>query len=1105
MRRIDPSQVREAVATGLVTLMRLSLSFLGPFQTNLDSSSAKGFESDRVRALLAYLVMEAGRPHRRDALAALLWPEQRQELALKNLRHILYKLRQVLDGTGDDEAGTTPESTQSPYLVVTTQTVQFDATGDFQLDVDEFTRLVEAPRTHQHRRLGVCGSCNLKMAHAVRLYRGEFLEGFGLADSTEFDEWLLLTREALHQKAVYALTHLAAYSQARSDYQQAESYARKQLELEPWNEDAHRHLVHLLWMTGQRSAAIAQYQACRRVLAEELGIEPSPETDALYKLVRAGDYNEQDAQNGPAASNQRHNLQRATTPFVGRKEELAGLAARLESGDRRLLTLVGPGGTGKSRVALQAAADHVGLFEDGVYFVPLAPVAREEGSQAIVAAIAQAISLHFTEKLDDEAQLLQYLSSGYGGSSMPDGSSGSGGSPGRGLSGVSNGSGRAGKEILLVIDNFEHLLANVAIVRKIIERAPRVTLLVNSRERLNLQAESVIEIAGLDFPPLSDERPEPIPLQEAAAYSAVQLFVERAQAVHQGFRLTEEAAPSVVRICRIVEGLPLAVELAAAQVQDFSSEEISHAIQANLDFLATDQADVPLAHSSMRAVFSYSWSLLAAQEKALFSKLSVFRGGWESEAAELVAGATRPLLRSLAGKSLIKRAEQENEARYSIHELLRQYAAEQLDDMPEEEASTLESHAHYYLGVAEAAEPNLRGPEQEKWLRRLDQEHANLQAAIRWAAENRQREEIGLRLVGALWQFWVMHAHYATGRTLLSTFDLQHPQPTPVWAKVLFGAGRVAVQQGDQAAAHSLMEQSMDIYKDLGDDASYLQVMIERARAYSRQGNYTRCEELATPALEMARAAGNLPVMASALTHLGAAAVNQGRYAEARPLYAECLQVEREIGDKWGIAWTLTNLGVLAHYEGDIESGRKRFEESLAIRREIGDKWGIATCTNLLGILNIDEGLYTEARRYITQALAMRYDLGDAWAISESYIYVGLLEYFEQNFRQALEKWLHALSLTHAQQNRFLSAYILTGLAAVALRMGQLSHAATMLGTVSTFLEVLNVHLAPTFLRLYDEVLTTTPALLGEEKWSLAWSAGTNMTLDAVYQVARRV
>lgn len=730
--------------------MRLSLSFLGSFQATCDSSPLKGFESDKVRALLAYLVVEAGQPHRRDLLAAMFWPEQPQEVALKNLRHVVYKLRQVLGEADADKPAkpAKPAATQvseAPYLLVTTQAVQFNSAADFAVDVTEFTELIEACRTHTHRRIEVCRACHLRLKRAAELYRGNFLAGFGLADSIEFEEWMLLQREALRHRALETFVQLTAYSKAREDYSQALHYARRQLELEPWREEAYRLVIELLATTGQRNAALLEYETCRRVLAEELGVEPEAETRDLYERVKVGAL----AAQTPAHQASRHNLPVVLTPFIGREEELAKLEELLQAPHYRLVTLTGPGGVGKTRLAAQA---QVGAFHDGVFFVPLVAVSSPD---LLALTIASATGLTLQSREDPTAQLLSYL---------------------------------AAKELFLVLDNFEHLMEGADLVLDILKRAPQVNLLVTSREVLSLQAEFVFELEGLPYPgsdPAAndtaphDETPGtgfPLDAGTAAGYAAVQLFVERAQRVQRAFSLAATDVGEVVRICRLVAGMPLALELAAARVGNYPQppgtlRALGDAISGNLDFLAATFRDIPPQHRSLRAVFDYSWALLSNEERAAFSGLSVFHGGFDREAAGEVVGIDAGVLEALSRQSLLQRTP---EGRYELHELLRQYASEHLGAAPGSQVLAQARHAGYYLALAEQIKPSLSSSEQKQQLDLLEREHNNLRAALSWAKATRHdgagddgdqwaRRTTGLRLIGALWQFWVVRGYAREG------------------------------------------------------------------------------------------------------------------------------------------------------------------------------------------------------------------------------------------------------------------------------------------------------------------------------------------------------
>ncbi|PKO20431.1 MAG: SARP family transcriptional regulator, partial [Chloroflexi bacterium HGW-Chloroflexi-1] len=596
-------------------MMRLTISLLGPLRVALCGEPVTDFATDKARALLAYLAVEAERPHRRDALAGLLWPDQPQRKARQNLRQALSHLRRAI---GDrDEA--------APFLLVSRETVQFNADSDHWLDVAAFTSLAEACRGHRHRRLATCLPCMRRLEQMAELYRGDFLAQFFLSDSSIFEEWALLKREWLHRQAVEAFSHLAGYYERRGDYEQARQYARRQVALEPWREEAHRHLMRLLALDGQRSTALAQYETCRRMLAEELGVEPTAETVALYKRISESAI--ADLQTCRLA-----NLPPSPTPFVGREEELAELADYLANPDCRLLTLVGPGGIGKTRLVLQVAADQTGAFVHGIHFVPLASVSSTE---LIVSAIAEALDLPFDSHQDPKEQLLNYLHE---------------------------------KEMLLVLDNLEHLLpisissacgkgeGGAELLAEILRRAPGVVLLVTSRERLNLREEWVYTVEGLTYPEgEAVGRPALSVAEGPETYSAVNLFQQRARRAYQHFSLSEIERPHVVRICQLVEGMPLGVELAAAWVAVHSCEEIAQEIERNLDILTTRLRNVPARQWSVRATFEHSWQLLSETEKDIFARLSVFRGGFRREAAAVVTGASLSTLSSLLDKSLIRR------------------------------------------------------------------------------------------------------------------------------------------------------------------------------------------------------------------------------------------------------------------------------------------------------------------------------------------------------------------------------------------------------------------------------------------------------------------
>src|SRR6266545_4062733 len=428
-------------------------------------------------------------------------------------------------------------------------------------------------------------------------------------------------------------------------------------------EASHRQLMRLLAFSGQRSAALAQYATCRRVLDEELGVAPEEETTALYARIQRG----ADVAS-PSAARPSDNLAAHTplTPLIGREGELAQLAERLEDRNCRLLTLIGPGGIGKTRLALQIASGLRGSFRDGVYFVPLAAL---NAADMLVPAIASALGFALHGLADPKAQLLAYLRT---------------------------------KDMLLVLDNFEQVLDGADVLSDLIQAAPGVVVLATSREPLHLRVEWLMDLDGLPVP-------QDVEASSVERSSAVQLFVQTARRMQADFALSPATSPSVVRICQLVAGTPLAIELAAAWVRSQSCVEIARALEQSLEQLATTMRDVPARHRSMRAVFEHSWRLLSDAEQGVLRRLAVFRGGMEADAAEQVAGATSSLLAALVDKSLLRR---NGAGRYDLHELVRQYAGEQLEAAGEA-GEIRNQHTACFLALAEvvgAADARTRQP-----------------------------------------------------------------------------------------------------------------------------------------------------------------------------------------------------------------------------------------------------------------------------------------------------------------------------------------------------------------------------------------------------------
>jgi predicted ATPase/DNA-binding SARP family transcriptional activator len=993
-------------------MTRLSLSLFGPFVATLDGDPISDFATEKARALLAFLAVEPSHPHSRPALTALLWPDQPEERARQNLRQALLHLRQAL---GENEG-------RPSFLLATRESVQFNPHTDFTLDVADFVARIAACRSHRHRHPATCRPCLQRLREVVELYHGDFLQYLALPDSETFQEWALLKREWLHQQAIEALAVLANYHEQRGEIALARPYAYRQVELEPWNEEAHQQLMRLLAIEGKRSAALAQYEACRRILDAELAVEPTRATMALYQRIRAGEAVR------PAVPP--FNLPLAPTSFVGREQELADLAERLAQPECRLLTLLGPGGIGKTRLALQAAAEQHGAYRDGIHFVPLAAVASHEG---VLPAIADALHLSFQSREPPAEQLLNYLRS---------------------------------RELLLLLDNLEHLLEGSAFLADILRRAPGVVLLVTSRERLNLREEWIYEVGGLTYPQESGEA-------GPVGGSAVDLFRQRASQVQQ--KLDPEVERThVAQICQLVDGMPLAIELAASWARTHSCAAIAAALTQSLDILATSLRNVPERHRSMRAALQHSWDLLAEQEQTLFRRLAVFRGGFEETAAAQVAAATPAALSALLDKSLLRRS---TAGRYEMHELVRQYAGERLAVGALEDTATRDQHAVYYAAFLQDREVALQGKGQKEALEDIQGETDNVRAAWQWATAHAQANVLD-RALGALDLFYDMRNWYREGLDAFAAAVAGLPAGAEAdltrW-RLRTHQGRFAYRLGKNDQARALLEESLPIFRALGaqrETAFALTLLswilqdvgdLTEAERSGQQGlaaygeladcygmawaatslhttaaiagRFAASRDYAEQALACYETCGAPRETASALSNLGKLAGIAGDYAGAQAYFERALAILGEIGDRRGTAVCLHNLGTLAYLNRDVTRARQLRQEALAICRQIGYQWGVASSLKGLGDVARQEGEYARAQEYLQAGLAAFQETGDRRSQANCLNSLGQVETVRKRYAEAWHYYQEGLAIAMQVNAAPVVMDILRGIAEV--RAGQ--------------------------------------------------------------------
>lgn len=922
------------------------------------------FKSRKVLALLAYLALNP-RAHSRSHLAGLVWSDCPERKALDNLRFALWNLNEVL-GTRVFQADRI--------------SVAWRANAELTLDTDEFTRLIQAGESSPHvwQRL-------------VELYRGDVLAGFELPNDVLFNEWLQRERTRLREHALDALYRLAQFHLAQCHWSDAIHTLRRLLEFDPWREEAHRLLMLALAHNGQRTAALAQFGVCKRMLATELGVPPSAETLRLYERIRR-------AENLP-----RHNLPPSFTPFVGRAQELAEVLARLNQPECRLLTLVGAGGIGKTRLALAVAAACTERFLHGVRWIALEDIHTPE---QFLPAIAAALDLTLRNSNPLEA-LSDFLRE---------------------------------QEMLLVLDNVEQLRAAAGVLTDLLRRAPDVKILATSRERLNLQSEWVYALEGLPFP--RETRDDP------ATFAAVQLFVQAAQRLEHHFVLDASNAPAIVRICQLVEGLPLGIELAATL--DIDHAAIARALERDVIALATSMPDVSLRHRSLSAAFEHSWRLLADGERAVWRRLAVFRGGFDKRAATSIAQATPYTLDALARQSLV----QLRAPRYTMLETLRQFAEEKLRAVPVEAEQTHLAHARYYADVLFARQMDLRLGKPDA-LAQVGAEIHNIRAAWEWAIEH-ARLDVLARAADGLGNFLEARSWTLEGAMLFArAHDLAARAPAEAsdvtGARLLAWEGLFALRSSDFTRAQTLLETSrarFDAADVLGEQAfalNYLGLVAERlgqreqamahleasvacarvaeddfgcARALNNlgwlfyiAGDAPRAQALLEQALAIRRRLGDQPGIAKTLINVGSVANQLRQYAHARAAHRQALEIFQAIGNRLGQAVCFNNLGYTAFCEENYTDARSFYEQALTIYRDLGDRWGIATALDNLGATVTEVGDYIAAQAYYAEALEVAREIHATRRLVEVVVGLGRLAARQGNLTRAVE-WL-TFALNH--------------------------------------------------------------------------------------------
>ena len=748
------------------------------------------------------------------------------------------------------------------------------------------------------------------------------------------------------------------------------------------------------------------------LLAQALEI-PEDQRDVFLKVARQeyavdrlGPLGEGETFPWQAASRPRANLPLPATLFIGREAELVRLTNLLQDSASRLIVLIGLAGTGKTRLALQVAHSQLDRFSDGVFFVSLGPLSSPE---MIVTSIGAAISFQFHESNEPLEQLLRYLRE---------------------------------KQMLLVLDNFEHLVEEAGLLTTIMQAAPGIKILVTSRERLHLQTEWVVEVKGLPYPSSS----EGDSLEKVESYEAVQLFLQHALRVDPAFSLNKENRELVARICQLTEGMPLGIELAAAWVRVLSCQQIAQEIESNLDFLKASARDFPERHRSLRAALDHSWNLLSAGEQTVFQRLSVFRGGFRREAAQEVTGAGLEELTSLLDKSLLKRVEEE---RYDLHELVRQYAASHLQSDPQEDARVQERHSSFYAALLERWEEKIASPSQMEALAEMDVEIDNVRVAWNWMVAHPHGQIANIaKSLHSLWRFHDIRGRFREGEVLmrqaammLQTLDekeaARDAERSIVLGRVLAELGYFCAYLGRYEEAREVLGQSLTLLRALTDQAALAHTLAVLGYMKTRLGEFQEARGHAEESLSIYRALGNQDRMLYCLVTLSYIHMSQREYEKAYELSNEGLAISRDIlGDPLATEHCLLSLSSAASHLGQYAEAKRWAEESLQISKAINHRPGIGETLKLLGMIAHKLGQTNHAVTLLRQSVSQFREMGDRTLIADALVDLGVIMRDTQEESKAKQYLLEALQTAMETQTNHTALQALVEIAAMEMRAG---------------------------------------------------------------------
>ncbi len=925
----------------------LTLHLMGTFAIELNGRSVTQLRSQTTEALLIYLIAHK-QPLRREHLADFFWDGRSHSQAAANLRAVLSNMRKHLDD----------------YLIITRHTVAFNHEQDYWVDALALEKSLQEELRADTPDIE-------QLERALALYRGDFLAGFHLSESPGFETWAAIRGERLHRLASLAWERVVTNHHEQGNYYDGLHQAERWVDIDPLNETAQRQCMWLLARNGRRSAALMQYEQCRRILQEELNINPAPATTAVYDRLQN------------LAWPPPHNLPIFPGPFIGRETERIEMTALLLNGQCTLLTLLGSGGDGKTRLAVEfgrrLAKKKTGRFLDGIFFLSLATL---QDAHSFDFLLAETLNAPASGRGSTHDHLLAHL---------------------------------AGKEMLLILDNFETLLGETGngrsdsrhLLADILRAAPDTRLLITSRERLQMRQEVVLPLHGLSYPPQGDAH--------AADYESVQLFLRHARRVLPDFAPVTADLDAIAAICRRLRGMPLGIELAAPILQQTTAVALQHAIDQSPDILTAAWPDVEPRHHSIRAVFNYSWSRLQTGEQQLMARLTIFPGSFTAVASQTICDAGRADLHILAAKSLLQ---QDKYGRYSIHPLVRALAAEHLP----ENQTLLEQFYRFYTAYLDQEKIAITGQKQKAALSRVQSELDNIRLA--WQLAVKQRDFVALDMaLPALYVFFDTRGWFQEGEQLLHQATSQIETKAPSWRNLneeeALVYGRILSRQawftyklGDFAPAQRLLQKCEQLFLHLEAEPELAHVLNDQGVIARRTGDLPAARLLCLQSLEIRRRIGGRTLV-STLINLANIERSLGQFQTAQRRLLEANELLQKEPEPIYQASVLNDLGEVMRAMGDYESAKNYYLQSLALYREVGDVFGTGASLINLGFVAYQQEALEQAQEYAIDALAAFKAINNRRTMTYPITLLGRIAQDKKDFDTALTSYQEALELAN--------------------------------------------------------------------------------------------